>query len=49
MEYHMFEKSVYCSGAAFVPKVDGVKEDDGWIISFVHNEDTGISQVKLIL
>ncbi|KAF7817127.1 carotenoid 9,10(9',10')-cleavage dioxygenase 1-like [Senna tora] len=49
VEYHMFEKNVFCTGAAFVPKIDGVEEDEGWIITFVHNEDTGISQVRSIL
>ena len=43
----MFEKKTYCSGAAFVPKqfVISLEEDDGWIVTFVHNEDTNISQV----
>lgn len=41
----MFEKNVFCTGSAFVPRDGGVEEDDGWIITFVHNEDTDISQV----
>ncbi|KAJ1377580.1 Carotenoid oxygenase [Sesbania bispinosa] len=45
VEYHMFEKNTFCSGAAFVPRDGGLEEDDGWIITFVHNEDTNISQV----
>lgn len=45
MEYHRFERNVFCTGSAFVPKEGGIEEDDGWIITFVHNEDTGISQV----
>ncbi|XVF35448.1 hypothetical protein REPUB_Repub18cG0146900 [Reevesia pubescens] len=48
VEYHMFEENTYCSGAAFVPKEGGVEEDDGWIITFVHNEDTNISQAYII-
>ncbi|KAK8550457.1 hypothetical protein V6N13_118975 [Hibiscus sabdariffa] len=48
VEYHMFEKNTYCSGAAFVPKEGGVEEDDGWIITFVHQEDTNISQAYII-
>ncbi|KAK8566650.1 hypothetical protein V6N13_002346 [Hibiscus sabdariffa] len=48
VEYHMFEKNTYCSGAAFVPKEGGVEEDDGWIITFVHHQDTNISQVYII-
>jgi carotenoid cleavage dioxygenase-like enzyme len=45
VEYHMFEKNTFCTGAAFVLKEGGFEEDDGWIITFVHNEDTNISQV----
>ncbi|RDX68334.1 Carotenoid 9,10(9',10')-cleavage dioxygenase 1, partial [Mucuna pruriens] len=48
VEYHRFERNVFCTGSAFVPKEGGVEEDDGWIITFVHNEDTGISQVHII-
>uniref|UniRef100_A0A803NFI9 Uncharacterized protein n=1 Tax=Cannabis sativa TaxID=3483 RepID=A0A803NFI9_CANSA len=50
IEYHMFEKNTFCSGATFVSndKKECVDEDDGWIITFVHNEDTNISQVLLI-
>ncbi|XP_057434749.1 carotenoid 9,10(9',10')-cleavage dioxygenase-like [Lotus japonicus] len=48
VEYHMFEKNVFCSGAAFVPKDGGVEEDDGWVITFVHNEDTNTSEVRVI-
>ncbi|XP_061367388.1 carotenoid 9,10(9',10')-cleavage dioxygenase 1-like [Gastrolobium bilobum] len=48
VEYHMFEKNTFCSGAAFVPKDGGLEEDDGWIITFVHNEDTNISEVHII-
>ncbi|OMO91085.1 Carotenoid oxygenase [Corchorus olitorius] len=48
VEYHMFEENTFCSGAAFVPKEGGVEEDDGWIITFVHHEDTNISQAYII-
>lgn len=48
MEYHMFEKNTFCNGAAFVPRDGGVEEDDGLIITFVHNEDTNTSQVHII-
>ncbi|KAK8509272.1 hypothetical protein V6N11_007674 [Hibiscus sabdariffa] len=48
VEYHMFEKNTFCSGSAFVPKDEGVDEDDGWVITFVHNEDTDTSQVLII-
>ncbi|CAB4266487.1 unnamed protein product [Prunus armeniaca] len=48
VESHMFEEKSFCSGAAFVPKQGGLEEDDGWAITFVHNEDTNISQVYVI-
>ncbi|KAM3201744.1 hypothetical protein P3L10_029368 [Capsicum annuum] len=48
VEYHIFPKNTFWSGAAFVPKVEGVDEDDGWIVAFTHNEDTNQSQVYII-
>ncbi|KAL2346933.1 hypothetical protein Fmac_000933 [Flemingia macrophylla] len=48
VEYHKFERNVFCSGSAFVPKEGGLEEDDGWIITFIHNEETGISQVHIV-
>jgi carotenoid cleavage dioxygenase-like enzyme len=44
----MFEKNTFCTVAAFVLKEGGFEEeeDDGWIITFIHNEDTNISQVS---
>ncbi|KAK6249052.1 hypothetical protein QUC31_020617 [Theobroma cacao] len=48
VEYHMFEENTYCTGAAFVPKEGGAEEDDGWIITFLHHEDTNISQAYII-
>ncbi|KAM5565533.1 hypothetical protein ABKV19_019506 [Rosa sericea] len=58
VERHMFEENTFCTGAAFVPKqsdssrigsiLEEVEEDDGWVITFVHNEDTKVSQVYVI-
>lgn len=45
----MSEENTFCGGATFVPKKGGFEEDDGWIITFVHNEDTNTSQVTLIV
>ncbi|XP_006359776.1 carotenoid 9,10(9',10')-cleavage dioxygenase 1-like [Solanum tuberosum] len=47
-EYHMFPKNTFCSGTSFVPKPEGIDEDDGWIITFTHNENENISQVCII-
>lgn len=41
----MLPQNTFCSGASFVPKPGGVDEDDGWIITFTHNENENISQV----
>ena len=42
----MFEENTFCTGAAFVPNnKGGLHEDYGWIVAFVHNEDTNTSQV----
>ncbi|KAM7260115.1 hypothetical protein ACFE04_015856 [Oxalis oulophora] len=48
VEEHKFEDKTYGTGISFVPKEQGIDEDDGWIITFVHNEDTDISQVHVI-
>ncbi|KAF8400857.1 hypothetical protein HHK36_014160 [Tetracentron sinense] len=48
VEYHKFEENHFCSGAAFVPKHGGHEEDDGYIVSFVHDEETNLSQVHVI-
>lgn len=46
IEYHVFPENTFCSGAAFVSKIKDCEEDDGWIVTFVHNEDTNVSQVN---
>ncbi|XP_004292849.1 PREDICTED: carotenoid 9,10(9',10')-cleavage dioxygenase 1-like [Fragaria vesca subsp. vesca] len=48
VEYHKFEDNNFCSGSVFVPRNGGIKEDDGWIITFVHNEGTDVTQVHII-
>ncbi|XP_034890793.1 carotenoid 9,10(9',10')-cleavage dioxygenase 1-like [Populus alba] len=48
VEHHEFEGNTFCTGSAFVPKEGGVEEDDGWIITFVHDEDTNTSKVYII-
>ncbi|PHT28432.1 hypothetical protein CQW23_31945 [Capsicum baccatum] len=48
VEYHIFPTKTFCSGAIFVQKVEGVDEDDGWIVAFTHNENTNQSQVYII-
>ncbi|PIA42821.1 hypothetical protein AQUCO_02000338v1 [Aquilegia coerulea] len=49
VEYHKFEKNSFCSGATFLPKHGQQnEEDEGWILCFVHNEETDISEVHII-
>ncbi|KAF6164199.1 hypothetical protein GIB67_010169 [Kingdonia uniflora] len=48
VEYHNFDENTFCSGAVFVRKDGSSEEDDGWVVSFVHNEETNISQVHII-
>ncbi|KAM0910752.1 hypothetical protein ACQ4PT_013944 [Festuca glaucescens] len=48
MEIHRLGEDRFCSGASFVPRVGGPHEDDGWIISFVHDEKTNTSQVHIV-
>ncbi|KAM0887592.1 hypothetical protein ACQ4PT_028922 [Festuca glaucescens] len=48
VEYHHLERNQFCSGATFVAKANALHEDDGWIISFVHDEGTNLSQAHII-
>ncbi|OAY54225.1 carotenoid 9,10(9',10')-cleavage dioxygenase 1 [Manihot esculenta] len=48
VEYHKLEENVFCTGAAFVPKSGGDEEDDGFIVTHVHNEMSNVSQVLII-
>lgn len=46
VECHRFENNTFCTGATFVPKPGNHDEDDGWVITFVHSEDTNLSKVR---
>ncbi|KAL0311964.1 UNVERIFIED_CONTAM: Carotenoid 9,10(9',10')-cleavage dioxygenase 1 [Sesamum radiatum] len=48
IEYHMFPENTFCTGASFVAKQGAADEDDGWLITFVHNEDTNTSEVYIV-
>ncbi|XP_072968384.1 carotenoid 9,10(9',10')-cleavage dioxygenase 1-like [Typha angustifolia] len=48
VEQHKLGRNQFCSGATFVPRLTGSDEDDGWIISFVHDEENNTSQVYII-
>ncbi|KAK2969364.1 hypothetical protein RJ640_023625, partial [Escallonia rubra] len=46
--YHKFAKNNFCTGSAYVSKPGAVEEDDGWIVAFVHDEDTDTSHVLVV-
>ncbi|KAC9164488.1 hypothetical protein E3N88_46279 [Mikania micrantha] len=48
MEYHWLPENNFCSGSAFVAKPEAMDEDDGWIVSFAHDEDNDTSYVLVI-
>ncbi|CAN1802140.1 Carotenoid 9,10(9',10')-cleavage dioxygenase 1 [Linum perenne] len=51
VEFHKLEDNTFCSGATFVPKQSGISdcdEDDGWLVTFTHNEQTNTSKVYII-
>ncbi|PSR91263.1 Carotenoid 9,10(9',10')-cleavage dioxygenase [Actinidia chinensis var. chinensis] len=48
VEHHKFPENSFCSGIVFVRKNEGVEEDDGWIVSYVHDEQTDESQVYIV-
>ncbi|EEC80067.1 hypothetical protein OsI_21783 [Oryza sativa Indica Group] len=48
VEYHVLKEKTFCSGVQFVAKENGIDEDDGWIITYVHDELTNVSQVYII-
>ncbi|KAA8521821.1 hypothetical protein F0562_012508 [Nyssa sinensis] len=48
VECHKFAENNFCTGSAFVAKDGSVEEDDGWIVSVVHDEETNVSQVHII-
>ncbi|CAL5046173.1 unnamed protein product [Urochloa decumbens] len=48
VEYHALKEKQFCSGVQFVAKESGIDEDDGWVVTYVHDEGTSISQVYII-
>ncbi|KAI3812545.1 hypothetical protein L1987_17255 [Smallanthus sonchifolius] len=48
MEHHWLPEKNFCSGSAFVAKPEAVDEDDGWIVTFAHDEDSDISYVLVL-
>lgn len=48
MEYHWLPKNNFCTGSTFVAKPKAIEEDDGWIVTFAHDEENDISYVRTI-
>ncbi|KAI3698406.1 hypothetical protein L2E82_41926 [Cichorium intybus] len=48
MEYHWLPKNNFCTGSAFVAKPEAVEEEDGWIVTFAHDEDSDTSYVLVV-
>lgn len=45
---HMYEPSMFGSEPAFAPRIGAKSEDDGYVIAFVTDENTGKSEVQVI-
>ena len=47
-ETHEFGRGRYGGEAVFVPRPDATSEDDGWLIAFVHDENSGNSELVVV-
>ena len=45
---HDFGPGRYCSEAPFAPRVGGSEEDDGFVVCFVHDANTGDSEAHVL-
>ena len=45
---HLYEPSMFGSEPAFAPRIGAKSEDDGYVIAFVTDENTGKSEVQVI-
>jgi hypothetical protein len=43
---HMFEPGIFGSEPAYAPRINAKSEDDGYVIVFVTNENTGASEAQ---
>ncbi|KAI4377649.1 hypothetical protein MLD38_015244 [Melastoma candidum] len=48
VQYHDLGEHCFCSGSIFVHREGGTEEDDGWVVSWVHNEESDESHVYII-
>lgn len=47
-ETHEFGSGRYGGEAVFVPSLDGTNEDDGWLMTFVHDESSATSELVIV-
>jgi carotenoid cleavage dioxygenase len=47
-ETYMYEPGVFGSEPAFAPRVGAMEEDDGYLVVFVTNENTGKSEARIL-
>ena len=45
---HLFGTRCYGGEAVFAPNPDATEEDSGWLITFVHNEESGKSELVVV-
>ncbi|KAG6546179.1 hypothetical protein Mapa_012214 [Marchantia paleacea] len=47
-QFHDPGENTYCSEPSFVARPGSLREDDGWIVTYVHNESTNISDMIIV-
>lgn len=47
-EVHMHGKNRYGGEPVFVPRANGKDEDDGWVVTYVYDEDSGDSEMVVL-
>ncbi|KAF5753948.1 putative 9-cis-epoxycarotenoid dioxygenase [Helianthus annuus] len=48
VKYHWLPKNNFCTGLVFVAKPESTEEDDGWIVTFAHDEENDTSYVLVV-
>ncbi|KAJ0666454.1 putative 9-cis-epoxycarotenoid dioxygenase [Helianthus annuus] len=48
VKYHWLPKNNFCTGLVFVAKPESTEEDDGWIVTFAHDEESDTSYVLVV-
>ncbi|KAI7757608.1 hypothetical protein M8C21_016499 [Ambrosia artemisiifolia] len=48
IKYHWLPKNNFCTGLVFVAKPEPMEEDDGWVVTFAHDEENDTSYVLVV-